>query len=517
MPLQIFVGPSPRSTPSEGSSSRRPPRVSLLTLIAVLMAAGCSRRTQSPEPERTQAQLLTQPNDGARSGALTQGNGQLISSVAIAALPSVVSVASTRVPEVSVPEMQLPDMFRRFFGPEGPGGPGAMPFPMPPEGPPQRGLGSGVLVARDVVLTNAHVVEDAREIVVTAGDRRVLQATIAGVDPKSDLAVLRITSDTTGLVPIQFADSSQLQLGQIVLAIGYPFGLSGTVTMGIVSAKGRADLGIVDYEDFLQTDAAINPGNSGGALIDLSGKLVGIPTAILSRSGGNMGVGFAIPSSMARPIMTSLLEHGRVTRGFLGVSIQTLDAALARALDIESTEGVLISEVTPGSPAEQAGLRRGDVVLGVNGRTVSSTGALRNLIASAGPTEVELEILREGKRQKLRVQLTEMPEERQPRAEEPAPQGGPTPAGLRLAPLDPLARQRLELPPAISRGVVVNAVQRGSAAAEAGLQPGDVILEIDKQPVESPQAFAQRWGSTNKPLALLVWREQRTFFVVLKR
>jgi serine protease Do len=427
----------------------------------------------------------------------------------------VVSVASTRAAQVESPAMPFPDdpFFRRFFGPEGEGSP----FPMPPgEAPVQRGLGSGVLVAKDVILTNAHVVADAKEIVVTASDKRVLEAEVAGSDPKSDLAVLRIKSDTTGLSPLEFADSSSLALGQIVLAIGYPFGLGGTVTMGIVSAKGRADLGIVDYEDFLQTDAAINPGNSGGALIDLSGRLVGVPTAILSRSGGNMGVGFAIPSNMAKPIMSSLLEHGHVTRGFLGVTIQQLDTDLAQSLGISKTNGVLVSEVSPGSPAEKAGLRRGDVVVAVDGKQVASTGEFRNLIAAAGARSVELELLRDGKSVKTRAELREAPDEQPAKARADASPTS-TPAGLRLAPLDATARERLGLPASVTSGVVVNAVAAGSLAAQAGLMPGDVILEVDKRPVASPQRFSEAWNSTKKPLALLIWRDGRTFFAVLKR
>jgi serine protease Do len=325
-----------------------------------------------------------------------------------------------------------------------------------------------------------------------------------------------VTSDTAGLTPLEFADSSSLELGQIVLAIGYPFGLGGTVTMGIVSAKGRADLGIVDYEDFLQTDAAINPGNSGGALIDLQGRLVGVPTAILSRSGGNMGVGFAIPSNMARPIMQSLLEHGHVTRGFLGVAIQQIDRDLAQALGLSTSDGVLISEVSSDTPAEKAGLRRGDVVLGVDGRHVATTGEFRNIIAASGAKAVELEVLRDGKRQVIRATLSVAPDEpTAAQAPGAAREGGP--AGLRLAPLDDTARQRLRAPSNLKGGAVVNAVQPGSPAAEAGLRPGDVILEIDRQPVPTPQSFVEVWNKATKPVPLLVWRDQRTFYAVLKR
>jgi serine protease Do len=454
-------------------------------------------------------------------GVLTANDGELLADVASRALSAVVSVSSTRAAEST--RMELPDLgndpFWRFFAPPDFGSPGN-PLVPPGEAPLQHGLGSGVLVGRDVILTNAHVVEGARELVVKASDQRILQVKLAGSDPKSDLAVLRVTSDTNGLTPIEFADSSRARLGQIVLAIGYPFGLGGTVTMGIVSAKGRANLGIVDYEDFLQTDAAVNPGNSGGALIDLDARLLGVPTAILSRSGGSMGVGFAIPSNMAKPIMTSLLERGRVERGFLGVTIQDLDPDLARALGVELQTGVLISDVTSGSPAERAGVRRGDVVVTVDGRPVQSSGEFRNLIAAAGSKEIELEVLRGGRRERLRATLIIAPndESSSSSATQASPRAsGSGPAGMFLAPLDPSLRTRLQVPPSIKSGVVVSRVQPGTPASEAGLRPGDVIIEVNRQPVTNAEGLAQAWERNDQPLALLVWREGHTFYAVIKR
>jgi serine protease Do len=451
----------------------------------------------------------------ASVGELTDPNSKALAQVAKRVIPAVVSVASTRV---SRPELRggpnLPDspFFRRFFGPEGP-----FPFPMPEgESPLQSGLGSGVIVGKDVIVTNAHVVQDARDIVVTTSDRRVLTTKVAGTDPKSDIAVLKITGDTGPLTPLEFADSSSVELGQIVLAVGQPFGLGGTVTMGIISAKGRANLGIVDYEDFIQTDAAINPGNSGGALVDLSGRLVGVPTAILSRSGGSVGVGFAIPSDMVKPIVNNLLEHGKVSRGFLGVTIQELDQDLAKALGIGSNDGVLIADVNPGSPAEKAGIRRGDVALSVNGRAVASTGAFRNAIAAAGSgATVELELSRNGKRQKVTAKLTAAPNE--PVASSNAePQSSTTRAGMRLAPLDAAARKQLEIPQAVKAGAVIEAVEPASPAARAGLRAGDVILEMDKKPVNNPEDVAAAWKAAKGPVAVSVLREGRTFYAVLK-
>ncbi len=492
----------------------------LLTAAAIAACSvptACWREDRMLERESGRAPAKTLTTHASIARELTERDGMAIADVAARALPAVVSVASTRVPDVEAGQPEVPfdnPFFKRFFGPSGPS-----PFLAPPsEAPLQHGLGSGVIVGKDVILTNAHVVEGAKEIVVTAGNKRVLKAKVVGSDPKSDLAVLRVTSDTSGLTPLEFADSSAMRLGEVVLAIGYPFGLSGTVTMGIISAKGRANLGIADYEDFLQTDAAINPGNSGGALVDLRGRLVGIPTAILSRSGGYMGVGFAIPSNMAKPIMTSLLEQGHVTRGFLGVTIQALDDDLARALGLSATDGVLIAEVSPGGPAAKAGLRRGDVVVSVDGKKVDSTGEFRNLIAAAGAKKTtELELLRDGKREKVRAELAATPEEQREARKTDATSARPGPAGLRLAPLDATARRRLDVPPSVGDGALVAAVDPASPAAEAGLRPGDVILEIGTQPVKSAQRFADVWEKTQGPIALLVFRDGHSFYVVLKR
>jgi serine protease Do len=483
--------------------------------LAALAGAGSLTCSRDPglvqhEPEKT----ASQPRSDASVGALADPESEVLARVAKRVIPAVVSVASTRV---SRPELQssprVPELFRRCFGPDGP-----FPFPQPGEDAPvQSGLGSGVIIGKDVIVTNAHVVHDARDIVVTTFDKRVLTTKVAGTDPKSDLAVLKITGDTGPLTPLEFADSSSVDLGQIVLAVGHPFGLGGTVTMGIISAKGRANLGIVDYEDFIQTDAAINPGNSGGALVDLNGKLVGVPTAILSRTGGSVGVGFAIPSDMVKPIVANLLEHGRVDRGFLGVTIQELDQDLAGALDLPSTDGVLIAEVNPGSPADKGGLRRGDVALSVNGRAVASTGAFRNAIAAAGSgATVELEFLRDGKRQKVSVTLTAQPKES-------ATSGGDAAAsstgraGMRLAPLDGAARKQLEVPERVKAGAVIEAIEPGSPAAAAGLRAGDLILEMDKKPVTSPEDVAAAWRDAKGPIAVSVLREGRTFYAVLKR
>ncbi len=485
-----------------------------LGVAAIVLVSACARRSESPEAEPSSiSKTVTSSKGAALAGTLD--NAGAVAEVAERALPAVVSVASTRIAKVEAQETPFPfdsPLFRHFFSPRG----GLLPFPTPGGPPPQvHGIGSGVIVGKDLILTNAHVVEDAKDIEVTAGDRRPLQAKLIGSDPKSDLAVLRITGDTQGLTALQFADSSRARLGQIVLAIGNPFGVGQTVTMGIISAKGRADLGIEAYEDFIQTDAAINPGNSGGALVDLEGRLVGIPTAILSRSGGYMGVGFAIPSNMAKPIMTSLVEHGRVIRGYLGVGIQNLDPELAKALSLPSPDGVLISDVSANGPAEKAGLQRGDVVLSINGQRVQTTGQLRNAVASAGVgTTIKIELLRDGKKRTLDVKLGAMPDEpKAPGKDEGAVTGSKL--GVLVAPLDAASRERGKVPANI-RGVLVTAVEPGSPAAAAGIQPGDIIVQVDKEPIAGPEQLAQRWNKSSGTVPVVVWRDGHTFFAAIK-
>jgi serine protease Do len=290
-----------------------------------------------------------------------------------------------------------------------------------------------------------------------------------------------------------------------------------TVTMGIVSAKGRADLGIVDYEDFIQTDAAINPGNSGGALVDLEGHLLGIPTAILSRSGGYMGVGFAIPSNMARPIMQSLLETGRVSRSYLGVTIQEVTPELAQALGLKSAQGVLISDVLPEGPSHKAGLMRGDVVLRINDQVMSSTGQLRNVVAAAGVGKtIAVEIWRRGETRRVSVTLGAVPEERAAAIDATAPSGKEAgPLGTTLAPLDAGMRRQLNVPAGVKGGVVVTDVTVGSKAFEAGIRAGDVILELAGTPVASAAQLNQLWQKSSGTVTVLLLRDGRSLYVAV--
>jgi serine protease Do len=472
-------------------------------------AAPTSPEAVAPVPAAKE-RLTILPHPAFAVAHAAEGDQQVtIADIAERATPSVVNVASRRMAKT---RGQQDDMFRFFFGPRG----------GEPEEREQRGLGSGVIYSKDgLVLTNNHVIEGADEITVQTADGTDYGAEVVGTDEKSDVAVLRLKGQVKGLVPIKLGDSTALRVGDVVLAIGNPFGFSQTVTMGIVSAKGRSETGIVDYSDFIQTDAAINPGNSGGALVNMQGELVGINTAIISRSGGYQGIGFAIPSNMASQIAQSLLEHGRVVRGWLGVIIQDVDADLAAAMGLPTADGVLVSDVDPGSPADKGGLQRGDVILTVDGKKTNTNFQLRNLIADAGAKKkVELAILRGGKAQTLSVLLGELDGDKD-RAGSAKTTPGVRPElaqGLQVEPLTPALRQRLDLPTSVKQGVVVTGVAPGSPAQSAGLAPGDVILEVDKQPIGSVQEFRDAYKKPGgKGLLLLFYREGRTLYAVLNR
>jgi len=481
-----------------------------LTLATLAFSVGCARtqhttpaRTEAtPEPPRVPVTVLPAP-----AFAKTGAGALSIADVAERALPSVVNISLTKLSRMQAPH-PVPFFFGPGFGPDG----GERR---------EQGMGSGVIVSADgFILTNNHVVSDARDIKVTLYDRREFDAEVVGTDPKSDVAVIRLKSGPTDLRPIELGDSSALRLGDVVLAIGNPFGVGQTVTMGIVSAKGRADVGIVDYEDFIQTDAAINPGNSGGALVDTQGRLVGINTAILSRSGGYQGIGFAIPTNMVSPIMESLKKYGKVTRGWLGVSIQDVDQELAQTMKLPTARGILIADVQAGSPAAQAGVRRGDVVVKVDGKDVSSTGEFRNAIASAGANrKVSLDLYRDGKPQVLSASLGESPSG--PVAASPTPSGSqgrePSLDGLAVTELNTEARRAFGIDDAVAKGVVVKGVMPGTPAAQAGLRAGDVLLEVNRKPVSSVRELGELYAKSRGNVLLLIHRRGATVFVVVKR
>jgi serine protease Do len=490
----------------------------LATILAMLLSGNPScanTHSQSAQPGASSQASAAEATRPLPHPGLTQvGNGARAASIADVVervLPSVVSVSSTRTARVGPSAMPFDNpFFHHFFGPR---------FDVPHQRRAE-GLGSGVVVAPNVILTNNHVVDGAEEIKISTVDRQELDAELVGADPKSDLAVLRLKEKDAKLKPIQFGSSSRLRLGDVVIAIGNPFGVGQTVTMGIVSAKGRAHLGIVDYEDFIQTDAAINPGNSGGALVNTEGRLVGINTAILSRSGGNVGIGFAIPTDMAKPIMDSIMTTGKVVRGWLGVSIQDLNADLAKALGVSTTRGVLVAHVEKDTPAAKGGVERGDIILKVNGEAVKTTSELRNLIAATGAgTEVKLDLLRDDKPRTVTVKLGEMPND----VETAAPAVGVAPGkpstidGLTLQPLDAGLRKKYEISQDVTTGLVVTDIKRGSVGAFAGLRPGDVLLEVNRQSVKTPEDFKRAWKKSSDKVLFLVYRKGTTIFMAVTK
>ncbi|MCB9737811.1 MAG: Do family serine endopeptidase [Deltaproteobacteria bacterium] len=470
-----------------------PRRALARALVGPALAAAAAAGTlAAPVPARANAAAVVNPN--------------AFSDVAEKAVRSVVNVA-TRV------QVQ-PRGFERYLpGRRGQGGmaPGS--------------LGSGVIVSKEgLVLTNNHVVAQGGDIELTLHDGRKLSATLVGRDPQSDVAVLRIDKVPGDLEPMAFADSDKVRLGEIVMAIGSPFGLAQTVTLGIISAKGRTNVGIVDYEDFIQTDASINPGNSGGALINARGELVGINTAIASRSGGSQGIGFAIPAKMAQRVMQSLVDTGTVERGWLGVMIQDLDPRLAEHFGLRDPRGVLVADVEPSSPAAQGGVRRGDVILAVDGNPVADTAKLRNRIAGLQPgAEPQLELWRDGKARRLKVKLGKA----KSKAVAGPGRGAEAQAeaasdigrwGLRLGALDDALRQRLRLPQQAA-GTVILDVDSGSPADAAGLRPGDLVVAAGQREISAPDDLIGVLTGKRVPrsVALLVIRGGARRWVVLRR
>lgn len=468
----------------------------ICSTTVALALFGCSAgQSSSPANE---ASGKSAPSIAA-SPALYAAEGSSIADVVEGVLPSVVSITSTKNARARSPM----DM---FFG-QGQG-----------QGQPQSGLGSGVIISSSgVIVTNNHVIEGADVVTVQTYDDREFQARVVGSDPKSDVAVLQLEGEVGQLTPARIGDSSVLRLGDVVLAVGNPFGVGQTVTMGIVSATGRSDMGIVDYENFIQTDAAINPGNSGGALINMRGELVGINTAILSRSGGSMGIGFAIPTSMASPIIDALQTDGKVTRGWLGVRIQDLNADLREALSLGSQDGVLIADVQEGAPGAESGMKSGDVVTRVGTADVHSTGQFRNLIASArADSKVALTVIRDGKKIELKVKLGALPGEDAIRPGEGSKDSdAPVLDGLALKNLDDSLRQRLDLDKNVE-GVVIVRVTPGSLAARAQLRPGDVLLEVNRTAVSSVEQAEKGYKAVKGPKLLKILRQGVHQYVVLK-
>ena len=419
--------------------------------------------------------------------------------------PAVVNISVTgTAAERRNPLLDDP-FFRRFF--EGPDA--------PPQDIPRQSIGSGVIIDGDegLVVTNHHVVQDADSIVVTLNDQREYNATLVGSDAGTDVALLRVMPDGAPFPDIPIGDSDAVAVGDYVVAIGNPFGLGQTATSGIVSAIGRSGVNIESYEDFIQTDASINPGNSGGALVDLQGRLLGVNTAILSGTGGNIGIGFAIPSNMVREVAGQLLEHGNVRRGRIGVGIQDVTPGLAQALDLQTDRGALVTQVEPGSPAERAGLRTGDVIVAIEDEPVESSADLRNeigLVRAGG--SVELTALRDGQR---RTVSTEVAPDAETAAAAPGSESGPASSSLLAgATIMDLPRDH----PAYGRvqGVWVSAVTPGSPAARFNLRPNDIITGVNREPVTSVAELTAALDRAMPPVALQVQREGRSLFLLLR-
>ncbi len=440
-------------------------------------------------------------------------------------LPAVVNISSSKMVKAEHSESPFGDdpFFRQFFGnpndPNGegngaPGGPGGNDQPKEQR---EHSLGSGVIVSPDgYILTNNHVVDGATDIEVSMKDKRQLKAKVIGADPRTDIAVLKV--DATGLATVTIGSSSKSRIGDIVLAIGDPFGVGETVTMGIVSAVGRRGLNIEGnggYEDFIQTDASINPGNSGGALVNTRGELIGINTAIISNGGGgNQGIGFAVPIDMARKVMEQLISTGKVSRGYLGVMIQPLTPALAKAFDLSAAQGALVGDVTADSPGAKAGLQKGDVITSINGTDVPDSYDLRLRISQSAPGEtVKLGIVRGGKPMTMTAKLAEFPEKVEAAAATPSSENSLE--GVQVEELSSAIAQQLGLPSS-THGVVVGSVDPNSPAADGGLERGDVIQEINHSPVTTLDQFrAAVHAAGNKSLLLLVNKKGSTAYVVI--
>jgi serine protease Do len=436
--------------------------------------------------------------------------GKAFSEIVNTVSPSVVNISTTKVVRRDTGPF-FDDPFLDFFNPFHEYG--------APKKWKERSLGSGVIVSPDgYIITNNHVVEKADEIKVTLFDKRMFKGRIVGVDSKTDVAIIRI--DAGNLPVLSWGDSDKLQVGEFVLAIGSPYGLSNTVTMGIISAVGRANVGIADYEDFIQTDAAINPGNSGGPLVNIKGELIGINTAIFSRTGGYQGIGFAVPSNMVRSVMDQLVQKGKVTRGWIGVTIQELTPELAQQFGLKKSKGALVSDVVKDSPAAKAGIMRGDIIVEFNGKEVKDVSSLRNLVAqSKAGSAITLKILRAGKELTMQVNIVELPRE----VAEVVPDSLPNEAeakvltGLAVMDLTKEIVRQLGFNKE-EKGVVVVRVEPGSPADEAEMKKGDIIKEINKKEIDNLATYNRVLTSTkrNDSMLLFINRGGKKFYVILK-
>ena len=430
--------------------------------------------------------------------------GQATAEIAEAVKPAIVNISTTRTIKIQGNTNQFFDdpFFRRFFGDQS----------RAPKERKTASLGSGVIVdSKGYILTANHVIQGAEEINVTLSDKREFKGKIVGNDAMTDIGIIKIDADN--LPTIKWGDSDKLKVAETVLAIGSPYGLSQTVTTGIVSAVGRANVGIADYEDFIQTDAAINPGNSGGALVNVRGELVGINTAIFSTSGGYQGIGFAIPTNMAKTVMDSLIKKGKVIRGWFGVTIQPLTPELAKQFDLKEEKGALVGDVIEGSPAEKAGLQRGDVIIEYDGKKIEEPYQLRNMVANTTPgQEVELKIIRENKAEIKKVTISELPAEMQKPSKS---EYNNLLRGVTVQDLAPEIYNKLNLPKKL-KGVIVSDIGEDSPATMV-LKEGDVLQEINRQKINNVRDY-ENTAAKIKPgenILLLVFRSGSSLYVTL--
>ncbi len=482
------------------ASTRRRLAPSLAALVAAGTLAGVLGTWYAKAPRIEASAPLPAPTAAVRAPEVRESYADLVSRVA----PAVVTIRSQRM----VRQTQAPnddDLFRRFFGEQG-----------PRQAPrPASGLGSGVIVSPDgYILTNHHVVNGAQKIRVDFTDGRTFDARVVGSDQPSDLAVLKIGASNLPTMPMGDADGARV--GDVVLAVGNPLGIGQTVTMGIISAKGRAT-GASEgaFEDFIQTDAPINQGNSGGALVNTRGELIGINSQIVSPVGYNIGIGFAIPTNMANRVMDQLIKTGQVRRGMLGVTVQGLDADMAKSLGLTDVRGAVVSDVQPGSPGARAGLKEGDVILALDGKPIDSSNDLRNHVAPLGPdAKVTLSVLRDGRTHDITATLSELPSQSAVRADREGERASGE-YGMSVQPLTPDLARQLKVDG--EKGVVVADVDPDGAAAEAGLQSGDVITQVNGRTIASVGELrtALRDTPRDKPALLLVARDGRKVFVTL--
>ncbi|HSH93552.1 MAG TPA: DegQ family serine endoprotease [Roseimicrobium sp.] len=489
-----------------------------VTAVSVLAAGACllfNNPLISGEPSQSAPpKVIIQNTPLSREVKLATSFAPVVKRVS----PSVVTIYTKH--DAKPGEMQqfqgLDELFRQFGDPRQ-NRRNSRPQQQQPQA--ERGLGSGVIVSEDgYILTNNHVVEDADEIRVTRSDSKdEYIAKVIGKDPSTDIAVIKV--DAKGLIPVTMTDSDRLEVGDLVLAVGNPFGIGQTVTSGIVSATGRGSMRIVDYENFIQTDASINPGNSGGALVDAEGRVVGINTAILSRTGGNQGIGFAVPINLVRFVMDRIVVDGKVTRGYLGVLLQPVTPELAKAFNVKGSSGALVAEVQPKTPAAEAGLKEGDLITELNGKAVEDSRQLRLSVSQLAPkTLVSLKVVRDGKEKTVKATLGELPGKTMA-----SNSGGPaktkkadTLDGVEVADIDARSRRQFDLPETL-KGALVTDVDPNSAAGrtEDGLRPGDVILEINRKPVNGADDAVKLSDNSDEKVLLRVWSRGASRFVVI--